>query len=319
MNLLQSLNLYEQSQIDLEVTSACNAVCQFCPRDVMPDTSRFMEIELIEQLADQIRNRQSPPHITLCGIGEPTLHPQIEQIVEILAAAGASLNMTTNGSRMTVDLFENLVDKGIKQFNFSLNALTAETHATVMKMKGFDRITQSVEAVLKVKGDRYPRVVVILSLVVCKQNEHEIEGFVEKWRYSNASQIWLHPVNNRAGLLTNAIKPINLIPYKKKYENDGRVYVDIYQALSTENHICPIVQSLNFISADGELRLCAMDYRRSTAYGNIKDSNLKDMFDSKMNSYIYGETSDLCLGCDFCPTTSRNTRRKTRASSPKVR
>ena len=31
--------------IDLEVTSVCDAVCNFCPREYMPDKKRFLSME----------------------------------------------------------------------------------------------------------------------------------------------------------------------------------------------------------------------------------------------------------------------------------
>src|SRR5262245_22069315 len=123
-----ALGKLDDVTIDLEVTSVCDAVCNFCPREVMPDKKRFIAMELIERLAAELR-RHPVLGVVLCGIGESTLHPQLNEIVRTLADTGAKIEMTSHGGgRMDTRRFETLVDHGLSGFSFSLNAATAPTH-----------------------------------------------------------------------------------------------------------------------------------------------------------------------------------------------
>ena len=62
--------------IDLEVMSVCDAACGFGPREVRPDTRRFIAEDVVARLADQMR-ATLPQLATLCGIGESLLHPRL--------------------------------------------------------------------------------------------------------------------------------------------------------------------------------------------------------------------------------------------------
>ena len=298
----QTLGDLSDVTIDLEVTSACNAVCGFCPREVMPDRKRYLDLEVVERLADELRGEPKRRQVVLCGIGESTLHPQLDRIVSTLAEAGAFVAMTTNGELLTPPRFEELAALGLASFNFSLNAATAETHRRVMKLKRFDRIVANLEEILELRRRAWPEVRVHASFVVCTANQHEVAAFVEYWRPRGPSQIWLHPVNNRAGLLGAEIKSASLDGFAAAYRDDPLVAVDIFRDHAEEDNLCKIASSLMFISADGEMRLCAMDYRRQTSYGNLRQKSLQQMHFEKLLGYVRGEQRDFCRGCDFCPS-----------------
>jgi MoaA/NifB/PqqE/SkfB family radical SAM enzyme len=287
--------------IDLEITSVCNAVCSFCPREAMPDKSSFMAMSVVQALADQLCREPRQRQVVLCGIGESTLHPQLTAIVELLSRAGARVCMTTNGSRMSPELFCRLVDCGMKELNFSLNATTAETHFQVMRLRDFAAIKQSLLEILELKHQRFPHIRIHVSFVLCNLNQHEVYGFVDEWRRLPVSQIWIHPVNNRAGLLSQEVSPVDLEPVARAFAGDERVAVDIFRHHPEHGRVCKIVQSLDFISVEGNVRLCAMDYERKTSYGNVKENLLRHLYLEKILSYRRGETLSLCEGCDFFP------------------
>jgi molybdenum cofactor biosynthesis enzyme MoaA len=291
--------------LDLEVTSVCDAVCSFCPREFMPDKKTFIAMEVINRLAEDIRNKPGFS-VTLCGIGESLLHPQLNLIVQTLVDAGSRLEMTTNGGRMNVARFEELATLGIEGIHFSLNAATARTHAAVMKMKNFDKIVANLEKILELKNRSYPYTQVHVSFVVCDANKHEVDDFVSFWKPKNPSAIWLHPLNNRAGLLATTVTgPANIKEIKRRYAGDQRILVDVFRDVEEKDNVCKIARSMMFMSMEGEMRLCAMDYKRLTSYGNLKHKRLHEMQSDKLERYAHGEMKDFCATCDFCPAAMR--------------
>jgi MoaA/NifB/PqqE/SkfB family radical SAM enzyme/glycosyltransferase involved in cell wall biosynthesis len=289
--------------IDLEITSLCNAVCTFCPREAMERHDRFISMELIRILADQLRRSARSRQVILCGIGESTLHPQLVDIVRTLTAAGAKVCMTTNGGLMNVDKFRALVEAGMREFNFSVNAATAETHRAVMKLKNFEKIRTNLRAILEYKGSHYPDVEVHASFVCCTGNQHEVEDFVNTWRDTPATQLWIHPVNGRAGLLGPDVTGVDMAPVQARFAGDERVLVDVFTHKTSEGDMCKIVKSLDFISVDGDMLLCALDYRRSVKLGNLRTTPLRELHLDKFLRYKRREINEICHGCDFCPGT----------------
>ena len=78
----------------VEITNICNLQCAFCPGTKRPE--RFMPPEEFRILARRLR-----PHtgfLYLHVMGEPLLHPQLGELLEIGAAEGFRLCLTTNGT-----------------------------------------------------------------------------------------------------------------------------------------------------------------------------------------------------------------------------
>ena len=301
--------------IDLELTSVCNAVCTFCPRDEMPDKTTFLAIERVRELADQLRGMRKPPTVVFCGIGESTLHPRLEEIAGLISGAGSHVSMTTNGARMNLDLFRRLVRAGIGSFNFSLNAATAPTHKRMMKLPGFETICETVRGIVAYQREHFPFVNIQVSCVVCDTNAAEVDEFVEQWRHSGVTQIWLHPLNNRAGLLAEDVRPVDLTPWAERFAFDPLVLVDLFKNSPQGEGLCKIARSMIFISADGEMRLCALDYKRENAYGNLKTAQLEEMHSDKLVAFLKGETHGVCQSCDFYPADAPGARQTTQADN----
>jgi MoaA/NifB/PqqE/SkfB family radical SAM enzyme/glycosyltransferase involved in cell wall biosynthesis len=302
----QTLGEGSDVMIDLEITSLCNSVCSFCPRDSIQRNNEFISMDLIDILAEQISQEKGMRQVVLCGIGEPTLHPDLETIVRKLHEAGARVCMTTNASLMNIDKFERLADAGMTEFNVSLNAVTAETHRRIMKMLNFGRIRDNLFAILDIKKKTFPDIDVNVSFVLCNENGHEVVDFVEQWRDSGASKIWIHPVNSRAGLIGEDITDIDISPIQSMYASDDMVVVDVFRHIPDSGTVCRIVNSLDFISVDGDMLLCALDYRKSTLIGNLKDMTLRQLHLTKFLKQRQGEINSMCHKCDFHPKGKTN-------------
>jgi len=292
--------------IDLEVTSACTASCTFCPRSEMTDTKTFISMDLVNRLADDLRQYGEQKVVVLCGIGESTLHPDLNQIVDTLHRAGARVNMTTHGGHMTAQRFQELVELGMAEFHFSINAATATTHQEIMRLKIFDKIVETLQEILKIKVASYPDVLIHVSFVVCETNEHEVDAFVDIWRDKGVDQIWLHPTNNRAGLVSPEAKSVQMGDITSRYASDDLVLVDVFSHYEEQEDLCKIARSMIFISAEGSMRLCALDYRRMTSYGNLADRSLHEMHSDKLMNCLLGRLDSFCGGCDFCPPVVRD-------------
>lgn len=287
--------------IDLEITSACNASCSFCPRVALNRRNKFISLDIVNILAEHIRNEDKKRQVVLCGIGEPTLHPELETIVRALSGAGAKVCMTTNGSHMNVGRFRQLAAAGMVEFNFSLNASTPETHQYVMHMKNYNTIKHNLLNILALRKESYPEIDINVSFVYCGQNRHEVVDFVNEWKSCDVSNIWIHPVNNRAGILSKGVVDADILPIQKMFADDKKVLVDIFKHKSAEGNVCKIARSLDFISVDGEKLLCAMDYAGDTSFGNVKYATPGQTYLAKISSYINKDTEEICTGCDFYP------------------
>ena len=109
--------------IYLEVSSVCNFSCEFCFRHSFEEKFGFMEIEVIKRISSQIKFLPKLKGIVIGGIGEPLLHPQILEVIEVLkSSSSVKLILSTNASLLNEDLCKSLINAGIDKIVVSYDA-----------------------------------------------------------------------------------------------------------------------------------------------------------------------------------------------------
>ena len=80
----------------LEITNVCNLSCTFCHKTVRE--KRFMTDAEFDSLTDRLRGRVRYLYFHL--MGEPTLHPSLNDFIKSAKSKGFLPIITTNGSRL---------------------------------------------------------------------------------------------------------------------------------------------------------------------------------------------------------------------------
>lgn len=141
-------------QLQLETTSTCNAACVFCPYPTANRHGGLMKDDLFRKIMDEAATIPYIIHVTLTGLGEPTLDPHIVQRVALARQRkpGAHIDLYTNGVYMTPVLVDRLVDAGITGIVFSLNAVDPQQHESQMRLAGkYDKVCANIEHAIKQK------------------------------------------------------------------------------------------------------------------------------------------------------------------------
>jgi MoaA/NifB/PqqE/SkfB family radical SAM enzyme len=158
-------------------TGQCNALCGFCS----VTTNRTGIIK--KQLPFDAISRFTGPvsrvirMYGLEGNGEPTLYERFDDLAATLLQNGATAYLITNGDRLTPESIDALVARGLDAVNFSLNAASAPTHRRIMKLRDFDRVLRNIRRFVTTRGTA-PRPIVSVSMVVTRDNVHEVADFL---------------------------------------------------------------------------------------------------------------------------------------------
>ena len=90
----------EINQIEINPTELCNLTCTFCPRSTFyPNVNQHMSLKVAGDICKQMRDAKFTGTLSITGRGEPTLHPQFEELVSIFVGYGWKLKIHTNGKR----------------------------------------------------------------------------------------------------------------------------------------------------------------------------------------------------------------------------
>ena len=93
--------------VHIEVTTHCNFDCVYCYTKLLPN--KMLSLDTFKKIVDPYLN-DSVIRFMLQGEGEPLLHPQFWDMVKYLTDFGHSVQTTTNGSALTEENQNNIIE-----------------------------------------------------------------------------------------------------------------------------------------------------------------------------------------------------------------
>ena len=89
----------------IEVTDRCNLACPTCYAESSPHHGRHRTLEEIEKMLDLVVANEGQPDVVQISGGEPTVHPQFFEIMDIAKSKPIKhLMLNTNGIRIAKDI-----------------------------------------------------------------------------------------------------------------------------------------------------------------------------------------------------------------------
>ena len=139
----------------LELTNACNLRCIMCGRDEAEFKPMIFDLEILKDLAPILDEVEE---VTLFGWGEPTLHPQFEEILAFLDDYPVKKYFVTNGMRLD-KIKEALFKYHVDIMAISLDGAKAETNNSIRINSDLDFIVKELKDIVRIKkekGVNYP-------------------------------------------------------------------------------------------------------------------------------------------------------------------
>jgi MoaA/NifB/PqqE/SkfB family radical SAM enzyme len=84
--------------LNIELTNSCNFACPHCPRDALNEGRGlgFMPVPLFRRIIEETAGKVSM--VKLIGLGEPSLHPDLDRIMRLLRDNRIKTLLYTNGT-----------------------------------------------------------------------------------------------------------------------------------------------------------------------------------------------------------------------------
>jgi len=155
------------------ITGRCNLRCKHCGAKETWGT-KDMSTKMMSDIIDQM-GMAGVKAVSLFG-GEPLLREDIFVLIERLKRYSIRISVNTNATLITEQLAEKFKEKGIKNFVVSLDGATREVHDRQRGNGSFYKAIRGIK-ILVSKG-----MSVLLSFIVTKINEKDIERFAELGR-----------------------------------------------------------------------------------------------------------------------------------------
>lgn len=252
--------------IILDVTNTCNLKCIHCPQPILQQQkgfkSLFMKWEHFQKIADEIATVDQSMLLRIAGDGEPTIHPQLVEMVQYAKKnTKAAVNLTTNGLLVNREKADALLDAGIDLVDFSIDAYSKAAFEAVRRGGRYERLLGNIMGFLDRRNSKRAKTKVMVSFVVQKENAHEVEAFRQFWT----------PLVDR-------------VLIRQLHSAVGQVKVEESQALNNartrERFPCPHLWKRMTIDFRGTVKYCAHDwvFEDGVKLGNIADDSLRDIW-----------------------------------------
>lgn len=198
--------------VDVDLTQRCNLRCLGCRyhSPLLAETSSRkaglpdMPIELFEQLCADL-GAMGTHQVILQGAGEPTLHPQLAQMIATAKDAGMRVTLITNGTLLDEGMVEALMDVQLDTLKVSLWATSPEQYEINYpgcSGETYARVVDNLRRVTRLKAARdslCPRLEV--HYPINSHNADSIDAIVELAHEVGCQSVSFAPFNTVGGAL----------------------------------------------------------------------------------------------------------------------
>jgi radical SAM protein with 4Fe4S-binding SPASM domain len=165
--------------LQLEVTGACNLRCRMCLVRYRPALDRHaasVDLGTFARLVDALPGLEQ---VTLQGLGEPLLAPDLFAMIEHARARGIRTVFNTNATLLTRAMAERLVTAAPSLVCLSLDGATAATYESIRAGAAFDKVLAHIAGLVEVMHARgADRPLLRIVFVAMRRNVHELPALV---------------------------------------------------------------------------------------------------------------------------------------------
>ena len=280
--------------VSLEAHTVCNQSCYFCPVSIAPREDYFMPTELYERIVGELAAyRDTIEAVFMINYNEPTVDRRFVDQVRAIRAAGLPPAVLTNGSGLTPDRVDSLVELGGLRF-LSINLSTIDRER-YRRERGGDHLGLVLRN-LEYAKDR-PLADQMDMVVLGTGNDDHRRDFEEISRRFGGSrfEVKYFEVMDRAGYLQIGHKPASPNQRLCGCENVGSRPLQ-------HLHITP----------QGKCVLCCEDYDAKYVVGDLTLDSVQGVLTgpelARMRRWAYGLEEApgdfICRGCTFALTRS---------------
>lgn len=282
--------------VDLEITNRCVNRCTLCPRQSLSRPVGDMSLEVFGTLSALLGARGSL--VSLSGMGDPLLHPELVAFSRILRRRGADVRIVVHASSVVrQDAVEILAEASPNAVLVSFPSCRKTLFESLCPGVDYDQALASVRSLARAAEGRFGLQV---SGILTRQNPQETDEFVAFWKMQGlpAEMTRCH---GRGGHLTTSL-----------------FYTPGERGL--EGSSCGLFRFHSFVTWEADLLACCHDLAGETRLGNLLRDPIELLAARKAKIAQSGQAFDLCARCDeplraleavrSAPPSGRRERRK---------
>ncbi len=256
-------------ELNFELNFSCNLSCPMClwSTDVVAEKPEsWFQFEKFSQIINDGVARG------LCSvqfnfINEPLIRKDLPKFIAYARSKGVlDLILHTNGTLLTEQMSVALIEAGLTRLNVSIDAFSEESYNQIRVGGNFEKVQRNILQFLDIRTQKVKRLpLLIVSFVRQKDNEHELQKFVDYWQ-QKADVIAIQEYAN-----------FFRISNQETSENRGEDFFSS-TAKTVADFQCPQPWQRMAIRYDGSVLPCCSNYGTDLVIGNIKQNTVQELW-----------------------------------------
>ena len=259
-------------KVYVEITNTCNLSCDFCIQNKR--NNKFMSINEFEVILKKLKGLTN--YLYFHVLGEPLLHPKINELIDLATTYNYKINITTNGY-----LINKIIDnKNINMINISLHSYNEKYNIPLDTY--LTNIFKVVDNLIK------NNTLVNLRLWVNNKYNNDIIKQINEYYHINIK------------LEKCTIKKNLYLDFNKSF-----IWPDLNNNYYSKSGKCYGLITHFGILVDGTIIPCCLDSEGIIKLGNIFNDNINEVLNSNrcinmVNNFKNNKkVEELCKHCKF--------------------
>ncbi|WP_249029789.1 radical SAM/SPASM domain-containing protein [Tannockella kyphosi] len=275
------------SRVYIEITNSCNLSCSFCVQNKR--TPRILSVAEFQEIIYKLKGHTK--NVYLHVLGEPLMHPFLEEILEICKQQEMAVHITTNGTLLKKQIDLLLNSKAIRKISVSLHSLeqgdNQEYYREVIEF-ALEASKQNIFCELRLWNMG----------VISLDNTPALQEIVE---LLSLDQITLQELLENM----NEVGNTTLLPKLFLGKQARFVWPSLELDVIDKPIFCHGLRSQVAILVDGSVVPCCLDSKGDMTLGNIFHQSLEEIVTNQVAQSIYDGFSkreavmELCKRCQY--------------------
>jgi MoaA/NifB/PqqE/SkfB family radical SAM enzyme len=183
------------AKLYVEPTNRCNIDCRTCMRQGWDTELGRMSDETFERILASVAQISPRPTVFFGGLGEPLFHRRTIDMVGRAKAAGATVELITNGILLNEERARGLIAAGLDTLWVSIDGASPESYADVRLGAELPTVLENLKRFRKLRPAAHrPKPVIGIAFVAMKRNLADLPKVLALGRSLGAKQFMVSNV-----------------------------------------------------------------------------------------------------------------------------
>ena len=212
-----------------------------------------MNLDTFKKIIDELEGNVES--ITLASRGEPTVHPDFNNMLDYMKGKFLAVKVNTNASLLNDEKIHAILSSEVQTIVFSIDAADKNLYEKLRVNGKFEQTLNNIKRFNKIKQEEYPHSRIVTRISGVKVNE-EFQGI------DNMTNFW--------SSYADIIAFTNYNPWEDSYTNE----------INDIDLPCTDLWTRLFVWWDGKINPCDYDYKSELSRWNFEKTSVSDAWNS---------------------------------------